>query len=49
MFNMIVLTDSYAEIILCEHLNKVDDMNLPETVPDEEGNPKMTVSELDIT
>ena len=38
-----------TEIILCEHLNKMDDVNLPETVPVDGGNPKTTFSELEVT
>ena len=41
----------YAEIILCEHINKVEDLNLPQTVPasDEDGNEKATFSEIEVT
>lgn len=48
--NCYALTDLYAEIILCEHIKKVDDVNLPWAVlaSDSEGNPKTTFSELEV-
>ena len=46
---MYFLIDLYAEIILCEHVNKDDDVSLPMTIQDEHGNPKATFSELEVT
>ena len=42
-------TDMYAEIILHEHIEKVEDLNLPQTVPaNEDGKEKNTFSELEV-
>ena len=39
----------YAEIILHEHIKKVEDLNLPQTVPaNEDGKEKNTFSELEV-
>ena len=38
----------YAEIILCDHIECVDDVNLPKAVPAENGKEKTTFSELEV-
>ena len=39
----------YAEIILCDHIKRVDDVNLPKAIPaSENGKEKTTFSELEV-